>query len=130
MEEPTNEKPKKAPKKQPPAKAKKPAVKPKLPKNNKKSKPVDLSALSALFLRTETLTETLAEQRRRKNTDLLTHQTKEFLSSFIVIGYNLEGEQVNITYASCEKDYDALSTGLQKYIFESMYKNRMPPGNL
>ena len=126
MEEPNNEKPKKAPKKQSPAKAKKPTAKPKLPKNNKKSKPVDLAALSGLFSRAETL----AERQRRKNMNLLTHQTEEFLSSFIIIGYNLEGEQVNITYASSEKDYDALSTGLQKYIFESMYKNQMPPGNM
>tara|TARA_B100001123_G_C15101667_1_gene943802 strand:- start:194 stop:574 length:381 start_codon:yes stop_codon:yes gene_type:complete len=126
MEEPNNEKPKKAPKKQSPAKAKKSAAKPKRPKSSKQTKPVNLAALSALFSRTETL----AEKQRRKNMDLLASQTEEFLSSFIIIGYNLEGEPVNITYASNPKDYDALSTGLQKYIFESMYKNQLPPGNM
>ena len=62
--------------------------------------------------------------------NLMCSQVEEYLSSFIIIGYDIEGDPVNITYASSQKDFDALSTGLQKYIFESMYKNQLPPGNM
>lgn len=47
----------------------------------------------------------------------------EHLSCFIIIGYTEDGSPVNITAATTPRDYDALSTGLQKYVLDIL-----PPG--
>ncbi len=41
----------------------------------------------------------------------------EFLAAFIIIGYNMKGEPVNIVHASNQMDMDALSSGLNKFLF-------------
>lgn len=62
----------------------------------------------------------------RQNVKAVTNKIYEHLNCFILIGYTENGDPVQITTAKNPKDYDALSTGLQKYVFDAMPKN--PPG--
>ena len=54
----------------------------------------------------------------KKTVSHITNRLHEHLSCFIVIGYTQDGSPVHITAASNPKDYDALSTALQKYVFD------------
>ena len=63
----------------------------------------------------------------KKNTKAIAAKLYEHLNCFIVIGYTEQGDPVQITSAKCSKDYDALSTALQKYVLELLPKG--PPGN-
>lgn len=103
-----------------PSSAKKPGN-----KSSAAKQKLDLSALSALLAG-----EDLSRRQHKENVNLMCSRVEEYLSSFIIIGYSIEGEPVNVTYAASPRDYDALSTGLQKYIVDSLYKNQFPPGNM
>ena len=50
------------------------------------------------------------------------YQGAYYLNCFILIGYTEHGDPVQITTAKSPKDYDALSTALQKYVFDTMPK--------
>ena len=41
----------------------------------------------------------------------------EFLSAFMIIGYDMQGNPMNIIHASNQMDADALSSALNKFIF-------------
>lgn len=82
--------------------------------------PTDLAKLYAL------LDEDPAILEYRKNVKAVTGKIYEHLNCFILIGYTEHGDPVQITTAKSPKDYDALSTALQKYVFDTMPKN--PPG--
>jgi len=62
----------------------------------------------------------------RKNIKTVVSKIYEHLNCFILIGYTENGEPVQVTTAKSPKDYDALSTALQKYVFDTMPKP--PPG--
>ena len=63
--------------------------------------------------------ENPAYKRRKSSVDAINTHLQEHLSSFILIGYTIDGEPVNMTYAPTPKDYDSLSTGLQRFIMSS-----------
>ena len=62
----------------------------------------------------------------RANIKSVTSKCYEHLNSFIIIGYTEDGDPVHVTAAKCPKDYDALSTALQKYVLDCLPKH--PPG--
>lgn len=47
--------------------------------------------------------------------DVLVPFMEEFLSGFVVIGYGVDGQPVNIVRASNMKDLDALSTNVDRF---------------
>jgi hypothetical protein len=49
--------------------------------------------------------------------DRISGFVSEFLSAFIIIGYTMKGEPINIVHASNQMDMDALSSGLNKFLF-------------
>lgn len=49
----------------------------------------------------------------------------EFLGSYILLGYNLEGEPLAIQFSTNQLEADALETLLSRYI---IYRNNIPPG--
>lgn len=63
----------------------------------------------------------------RSNVKAIVSRLHEHLSCFILIGYTEDGSPVHITQAGTPKDYDALSTGLQKYVLDTLPKG--PPGS-
>lgn len=132
MEDTDNKNPEKKPPKKPVKKARKtsPSSKP-VPKDKSKEdlnpplKPkhpsINFAALSAMFS-----CEDSSRARYRKNVKLMCSQVEEYMSSYIIIGYDLDGEPVNVTYSPDTRGYDALSTGLQKYVYDSLHQ---PPSN-
>mgnify|MGYP003670647132 CR=1 FL=1 len=128
MEDP-DKKPHRVPKKRLPSNKKQPKQpkQPKLPiekvddKESSSPPPLpipescSLSSLSGLKM-VMSMCESPASKKRRVSTEAVGGQLQEHLSSFILIGYTLDGLPVNITYATSPQEYDSLSTGLQRYI--------------
>ena len=42
----------------------------------------------------------------------------EFMSAFLIIGYDMKGAPVNIMHAVSQKDGDALTAALNKFLFQ------------
>ncbi len=55
--------------------------------------------------------------------DVLSVQISEFLNSFILIGYTLQGEPVSIISAHKQQEADSLGTLLNKFMFNSNNKD-------
>lgn len=41
----------------------------------------------------------------------------EFLSAFLIIGYDMKGTPINLMHATSQKDGDALTAALNKFLF-------------
>jgi hypothetical protein len=41
----------------------------------------------------------------------------EFLSAFMIIGYDMKGQPINVFHAASQMDADALSSALNKFVF-------------
>ncbi len=87
------------------------------------SVPLPMGALSGLFQKFE---DPVA-LKREKDMKAMCGQMQEYLDNYVLIGYTLDGRPVNVTYAKNPKDYDALSTAIQKYILDG-YNRQFPPG--
>jgi len=55
--------------------------------------------------------------------DVLSVQISEFLNSFILIGYTLQGEPVSMISAHNQQEADSLGTLLNKFMFNSNNKD-------
>ena len=123
MEEDPNKKPKKAAKKQPARKAK-PKKAAKSP-SKKSSKKVPSASYDTSFSSLSSLTQLLAQgesqaiKRHRMSMKAIGGNLQEHLDSFILIGYTMSGEPVQMMFAPTPKDIDSLSTNLQKFILDS-----------
>ena len=82
-----------------------------------------MGALSGLFQKFEDP----IKLRREKDMRAMCGHLQEYLDNYVLIGYTLDGQPVNVTYAKSIKDNDALSTALQRYILEG-YNRQFPPG--
>ena len=83
---------------------------------------VTLESLSSFFA----INEDPTIKRHREMTDMVCGGIEEFMSNFILIGYTINGDPVNITYGKNARDYDALNTALHKYILDNY--SAPPPG--
>lgn len=84
------------------------------PNENKEVKELTHKALVS-FLR-EQVKEKVSN---KKDLDALNSQIMEFLNSFILIGYNFNGEPVSIISAHNQQEADSLGTLLNKFIFNN-----------
>lgn len=55
----------------------------------------------------------------KKDLDALSSQILEFLNSFILIGYNFNGEPISLISAHNQQEADSLGTLLNKFIFNN-----------
>ena len=76
---------------------------------------VTMESLSSFFA----LNEDPTIKRHREMTDMVCGGIEEFMSNFILIGYTINGDPVNITYGKNARDYDSLNTALHKYILDN-----------
>ena len=106
-----------APKKKAPSKKKPPA------KFLNGPDPAQAPGLSALF---SMLTDPRL-QKEKLNAEIMANFMSEYLSSYILIGYTVDGKPVRVTMARTPQDYDALSTSLQRYIMEGTHRSGEPP---
>jgi hypothetical protein len=82
------------------------------PNANKEVKELTHKALVS-FLRDQLKNK----QESKKDLDVLTSQVLEFLNSFILVGYNFEGEPITIVSAHNQQEADSLGTLINKFIF-------------
>ncbi|NBW57104.1 hypothetical protein EBR43_04835 [bacterium] len=57
---------------------------------------------------------------KTKNLQNLVTLASEYLSAFIIIGYDISGESVNLVHATNQMDADALSAAINKFIINSL----------
>lgn len=57
---------------------------------------------------------------KTKNLNNLVTLISEYLSAFIIIGYDISGESVNLVHATNQMDADALSAAINKFILNSI----------
>jgi hypothetical protein len=56
----------------------------------------------------------------RKNTDALVNTVQEFLNSFIILGYTMDGQPVNFIFAHNQQEADSLATLLNKFFMKNV----------
>tara|TARA_B100001123_G_C15194827_1_gene980917 strand:+ start:63 stop:506 length:444 start_codon:yes stop_codon:yes gene_type:complete len=56
---------------------------------------------------------------QKRNVEQLSSIIEEYLSSFILLGYNYDGESVTLVSANTQMQSDSLSTLLQKFIINT-----------
>lgn len=61
-----------------------------------------------------------AKIERSKSMASLISIISEYLSAFIIIGYNVNGEPINAIHASNQKDADALSAAINRFIINTI----------
>jgi hypothetical protein len=64
---------------------------------------------------------------QKRNVEQLTAVIEEFLSSFILLGYNYDGDPITLVSATTQQQSDSLSTLIQKFIM-SQHGGRDPSG--
>jgi hypothetical protein len=57
------------------------------------------------------------KSEKSKNLQNLTSLISEYLSAFIVLGYDINGTPVNLIHAKNQMDADALSAAINRFIF-------------
>jgi len=63
---------------------------------------------------------------QKRNVEELSAVIEEFLSSFILLGYNYDGDPITLVSASTQQQSDSLSTLIQKFIMTQT--GGSPPG--
>jgi len=63
---------------------------------------------------------------QKRDTELLKNTIEEYLSSFVLLGYNYDGDPVQLVSASTQQQSDSLGTLLQKFIISQ--SPHAPPG--
>jgi hypothetical protein len=56
---------------------------------------------------------------KRKDIEALIHTVQEFLNSFVILGYNFDGEPVNFISAHNQQEADSLATLVNKFFINS-----------
>ena len=59
------------------------------------------------------------KQDQKRNVEQLSTVIEEYLSSFVLLGYNYDGDPVTLVSASTQQQSDSLSTLIQKFIISS-----------
>ena len=120
MDDP-DKKPKRKPRKRA---AKKRAPKKRAPKNNvdndvEASYDSSLSSLSSLNSFFKVIDNNPSLKNRRLSMKTVSGNLQEHLACFILIGYTMDGDPIQMMFAPTPKDIDSLSTNLQKFILDS-----------
>jgi hypothetical protein len=88
-------------------------------KDRLKSQDNARSDLVRAALETHLLEYASKRTEQKRNLEELTCIVEEFMDSFIVLGYNYDGEPLTLVSASTQQQADSLSTLLQKFIVTS-----------
>lgn len=97
-------------------------------KSLKKDKPVidKKSLLIKNALETHLLAYANKRNDQRRDLDELTSIIEEFADSFILLGYNYDGEPLTLVSATTQQQADSLGTLVQKFVVNSSGK---PPSS-
>ena len=75
----------------------------------------------------------LEEYKERKklsqdNIEIITSVLEEYLDTFLIIGYNYDGEMISYSHAKNQAQFDALNTGIFRFINQHAVKPPTLPG--
>lgn len=84
-------------------------------KRQSKTKPEKYDMIKAA-LETHLIDYARKRHNQKRNTELLTSTIEEYLSSFVLLGYNYDGDPVTLVSASTQQQSDSLGTLIQKFI--------------
>lgn len=71
------------------------------------------------------------KERKRINQDnieIVTSILEEYLDTFLIIGYNYDGEMISYPHAKTQAQHDALNTGIFRFINQHTVKPPIIPG--
>lgn len=71
-------------------------------------------------LKDHILQQSISKNNRIKSIQSLVSIISEYLGSFFIIGYDVSGQPVNLIHATNQKDADALSAAINRFIFQSI----------
>ena len=78
-----------------------------------------LNSLSSLSSLLKSIPENPSLKRKRMSMRTVSGTLQEHMDNFILVGYTMDGDPVQMMFAPTPKDVDSLSTNLQKFIMES-----------
>lgn len=84
-------------------------------KTKSKTKPEKYDMIKAA-LETHLVEYARKKHTQKRDTELLTSTIEEYLSSFVLLGYNYDGDSVTLVSASTQQQSDSLGTLIQKFI--------------
>lgn len=105
--------------------------KPKKPQKRQKRQKRDktrdaaVRSLSAFFTQQEEMFDA-EKEKRSAGIDNMCAQMNEHLSSFVLLGYSIDGEPVNVTCANSQKDLDSLNTCIHRFIMSQSLPRNFP----
>lgn len=71
------------------------------------------------------------KERKKLNQDnieIITAVLEEYLDTFMIIGYNYDGEMISYSHAKTQAQVDALNTGIFRFINQHAVKPPQLPG--
>jgi len=93
-------------------------------KSKKKSKKSDNYDMIRAALESHLVDYARKKQTQKRDTDLLLSTIEEYLSSFVLLGYNYDGDPVTLVSATTQQQSDSLGTLIQKFMIS---QNPNPP---
>lgn len=101
---------------------KKPKVTPRVRAKKESKTSSELSDGSSLDIKTilKAALQAHSENHQRRtvsDTDALVATIEEFLSAFLIIGYNFNGDYISIANTKSQKDTDSLVTAVSRFFF-------------
>jgi hypothetical protein len=79
----------------------------------------DVNELAKRALNTFLQHQIKEKAHNRQNIAALTETVQEFLNSFIILGYTMEGEPIQTIFAHNQQEADSLGTLINKFIFST-----------
>lgn len=96
-------------------------------KPKKKTIPSKRSLLIRNALETHLLEYANKKNEQRRDLDELTSIIEEFADSFVLLGYNYDGEPLTLVSATTQQQADSLGTLIQKFVVNSTGRS---PGSM
>jgi len=98
---------------------------PKNPNNGDNMKPTKIQKLQIEDLLKSVMQDYMMHHAHTKNEKLknvqnLVSLVSEYLSAFVILGYDINGTPVNFIHAKNQMDADALSAAINRFIFNAI----------
>ena len=88
----------------------------KKPRKRSSDKTVDGDAIMHATIRAALENYKERKKLNQDNVEIITAVLEEYLDTFMIIGYNYDGEMVSYSHAKTQAQVDALNTGIFRFI--------------
>jgi len=90
------------------------------PDNSKKIQKGQVEDLIRSVMNDYMMHHALSKSEKTKNIQNLANLISEYLSAFVVIGYDMNGAPVSFIHAKNQMDADALSAAINRFLFHAI----------